>query len=91
MKLFVCLLLGVCIIISRAYGQFVFGGGNRNDSINRVSQQRQQCRVPTGKTSFCVPLAECPYVKDLVKSLNKERPSNVNNIIKVSFQSTLLK
>jgi len=92
MKLFVCLLLGVCIIISRAYGQFVFGGGNSDDDSNnrgsfegRVGQQRQQCRVPTGKTSFCVPLAECPYVQDLIRSLNKTRPSNVNKIISDSF------
>merc|ERR1712241_937112 len=85
MKLFFYLLPGVCIISNSVYGQFVFGGGNRNDSINRVSQQRQQCRVPTGKTSFCVPLQECPYVKDLVKSLKKTRPSNVNNMIKDSF------
>ena len=58
---------------------------NRGSFEGRVGQQRQQCRVPTGKTSFCVPLQECPYVKDLVKSLKKTRPSNVNNIIKDSF------
>ena len=39
MKLFVCLLLGVCIIISRAYGQFVFGqeGGGNSDN-NKYDQ-----------------------------------------------------
>lgn len=93
MKLFVCLLLGVCIIISRAHGQISFGnpGGNSDSNSNRGSfggrlgQERQQCRVPTGKTSFCVPLKECPYVKDLFRSLNSTRPQNVNRIIMDSF------
>jgi len=85
-----CLLpLVVCIIISRAKGQISFGGpvnNNRGSFGGRLGgQERRQCRVPTGKASFCVSHTECPYVLDLIRSLKEDRPSNVNLIIRQSF------
>jgi hypothetical protein len=48
-------------------------------------QERRQCRVPTGKASYCVSHTECPYVLDLIKSLKEDRPSNVNLIIRLDI------
>ena len=85
------------MIISRACGQLIFGGGSSESDDKRGSFEDQprndgglllrSCRVPTGKASFCVPLKQCPYVRDLLKSLKKSYPANVNLIIRVRASS----
>ena len=85
------------MIISRACGQLIFGGGSSESDDKRGSFEDQprndgglllrSCRVPTGKASFCVPLKQCPYVRDLLKSLQKPYPDNVNLIIRVRHKT----
>ena len=88
------------MIISRACGQLIFGGGGggggssgENDKRGSFEDQPRtgllprSCRVPTGKASFCVPLKQCPYVRDLLKSLQKPYPDNVNLIIRVRHKT----
>lgn len=64
-----------------AFGQFFFNDESRND----FQQKPRPCFVPTGDTSFCVSLNRCPYVKDLMRNLQKPLPGDVAILLKDSF------
>ncbi len=79
MKLIFCTFL----LIYQAKAQFFFG--NRDALEEPEKLKLRPCFVPTGKSTFCVPLKECPYVSDLVKNLNKPLAQDVALLIQDSF------
>ena len=78
MKIVVFGLFYCCLLFNEAFSQFIFGGNNNKP-------KPRPCRVPTGKSGFCVPQNQCIYIKDLIKNLQKPLPGDVALYIKDSF------
>ena len=72
-----------CLLFNEAFSQFTFGFGGSGNNNNKPKPR--PCRVPTGKSGFCVPQNQCIYIKDLIKNLQKPLPGDVALYIKDSF------
>ena len=73
----------LCVIDNLIVEGFDFNPGSSNRP-----EQLVPCHVPTGETSFCVPLARCTQLTALVKNLQKPIPGDVAKYIKDSFFCT---
>lgn len=71
----------MALLFRLSLAQFSFG--SRADLLEKVP--KRPCFVPTGKGSFCVPLSQCSYVRDLVKNLKKPIAPDVALVIRDSF------
>merc|ERR1719411_882928 len=76
------LVLGILFLSVQAKGQLLNFGGIRDSTIEEITRP---CRVPTGKSGFCVKQNQCPYISDLIKNLKKPLPGDVALLIRDSF------
>ena len=83
MKIVVLGLFYCCLLFNEAFSQFTFGFGGSGNNNNKPKPR--PCRVPTGKSGFCVPQNQCIYIQDLIKNLQKPLPGDVALYIKDSF------
>jgi len=83
MKMVVFGLFYCCLLFNEAFSQFTFGFGGSGNNNNKPKPR--PCRVPTGKSGFCVPQNQCIYIQDLIKNLQKPLPGDVALYIKDSF------
>ena len=76
------LVFGLLFLSVQAKGQLLNFGGIRDSTIEEITRP---CRVPTGKSGFCVKQNQCPYISDLIKNLKKPLPGDVALLIRDSF------
>ena len=77
------LVLGLLFLTVEAKGQLLNFGEHRDSFLGE--ETTRPCRVPTGKSGFCVKQNQCPYISDLIKNLKKPLPGDVALLIRDSF------
>ena len=77
------LVLGLLFLAVEAKGQLLNFGEHRDSFLGE--ETTRPCRVPTGKSGFCVKQNQCPYISDLIKNLKKPLPGDVALLIRDSF------